>query len=57
MAVAAVNVFGLTPSQLARAEGLINPIHIIHMQDHIQIIIPEKEYESTIRAVHELIPT
>lgn len=53
--VAAVSAFGLSGTQIRRAERMVKPIHIIHMQDHIQIIIPEQEYESTVRAVHAIL--
>ena len=53
--VAAVSAFGLTDEQIRRVARENKPIHIIHMQDHIQIIIPEKEYENTIRAVHSIL--
>ena len=53
--VATVSAFGLTPAQLRRVEATIKPIHIIHMQDHIQIIIPEMEYESVVRTVHHIL--
>ena len=53
--VATVNVFGLTDEKLRRVESIINPIDIIHMQEHIQIIVPEREYETTIRIIHEIL--
>lgn len=53
--ISAVNVFGLTTAQFKSIEALINPIHIIHMQDYVQIIIPRQQYETTIRAVHAIL--
>ncbi len=53
--VASVNAFGLTDAQIRRVVREIKPIHIIHMRDYVQIILPEKEYESTIRAVHAIL--
>lgn len=53
--VSAVNVFGLTEGMLPLLQKKLKPIHIIHMQDHIQIIVPEKEYESSVRIAHELL--
>ena len=53
--VASVCAFGLTEPQILRVAREMKPIHIIHMQDHIQIIIPEKEYANTIRAVHAIL--
>ena len=53
--VSAVNVFGLQPEQILRIRRLINPIHIIHMQDYIQIIIPRQQYDTTIRLVHAVL--
>ena len=53
--ISAVNVFGLNGDQLSRVRALINPIHIIHMQDYIQIIIPRQQYETTIRLVHAIL--
>ena len=53
--VAVVSAFGLSDSQIRRAAREIQPIHIIHMRDHIQIILPESEYANTIRAVHAIL--
>ena len=53
--VATVNAFGLTDPQIHLVEATIHPIHMIHMQDHIQIIVPEREYEDTVRAVHRIL--
>ena len=55
MEAASVNAFGLTDAQVKRVEATINFIHIIHMQDHLQIIIPEGEYAATIRRIHEIL--
>lgn len=55
MRVASVNAFGLTGAQAARVETTIDSIHIIHMQDHLQIIIPERDYAATIRRIHEIL--
>jgi len=51
--VSVVRAFGLEESALSEIRRLLSPIHIIHMQDHMQIIIPVKEYENTIRRVHD----
>lgn len=56
MQVASVRAFGLPECSVHQITELLKPIHIIHMQDHIQIIIPEKEYESAIRIVHSFLP-
>ena len=53
--VATVNAFGLTDPQIRLVEATIHPIHMIHMQDHIQIIVPAREYENTVRAVHRIL--
>ena len=55
IAVASVNAFGLTDAQVKRVEATIDSIHIIHMQDHLQIIIPERDYAATIRRIHEIL--
>ena len=55
MRVACVSAFGLTDAQLQRVEATIHAIHFIHMQDHLQIIIPEREYDATIRRIHEIL--
>lgn len=55
IAVASVNAFGLTDAQVKRVEATIDSIHIIHMQDHLRIIIPECEYAATIRRIHEIL--
>lgn len=53
--VASVNAFGLTDAQVKKVEATIDAIHIIHMQDHVQIIIPDDEYAATIRRIHEIL--
>ena len=53
--VAVVCAFGLAPGQMHRVESEIRPIHIIQKQDHTEIIIPEKEYESVVRTVHQIL--
>ncbi len=53
--VAAINVFGMSSAKIRRVVREIKPIHIIHMRDHIQIILPAKEYANTIRAVHAIL--
>ena len=55
MMVACISAFGLTEAQLQRVETTIHAIHFIHMQDHLQIIIPEGEYAPTIRRIHEIL--
>jgi len=55
MRVCAVRAFGLEPEAIRKIREILKPIHIIHMRDHIQIIIPEKEYENAIRMVHSLL--
>lgn len=55
VAVAVVSAFGMTDAQIRRVERRVEPIHIIHMRDHIQIIIPPQEYETTVRAAHEIL--
>ena len=52
MRVAAVRAFRLQECALEQIREILKPSHIIHMQDHIQIIIPDKEYESAVRTVH-----
>ena len=51
--VSVVRVFGLKENAVSVLLSLLSPIHIIHMQDHIQIIVPVQEYETTIRRVHD----
>lgn len=53
--VAAVSIFGMDDDKLAELKEVLKPIHIIHMRNHIQIIIPDQEYESTIRIAHEIL--
>lgn len=53
--VACVSVFGASPAQIQQIERAVKPIHIIHMQDHIQIIIPECEYASTVAQAHAIL--
>lgn len=53
--VAAVSAFGLNPAQTQKVETIIRPIHIIHMQDHYKIIVPQQEFETTIQIVHKIL--
>lgn len=54
-AAAAVRAFGLGEAQTERIRRRLNPIHIINMQDHMEYIIPEAEYEAAIRRIHEIL--
>lgn len=54
-AAASVCVFGLPADLLPQIQHILHPIHIIHMQDHIQIITPPAEYETTIRSIHKIL--
>lgn len=54
-AAASVCVFGLHNDLLPRLQPVLHPIHIIHMQDHIQIITPPAEYETAIRIIHKIL--
>lgn len=51
--VAAVCAFGLTAEQLARIRSEIQPVHIIHMQEQVKIIVGRGKYVETLRFVHE----
>lgn len=53
--IAAVRAFGLTGAQATRIREELNPIHIINMQDYMEYIIPEAEYETAIRLVHSIL--
>lgn len=53
--VAAVCAFGLSAEQLARVRSEIQPIHIIHMQEHVKIIVGRGKYVETLRFVHEIL--
>lgn len=53
--VAAVCVFGANSAQIQAMCGLLKPIHIIHMQDHVQIIVPDAQYTDAIRGVHQIL--
>ena len=53
--VSAVSVFGLTDAKLERIRARLSPIHIINMQDRIDLIIPRREYEAAIRQVHAIL--
>lgn len=52
---AAVRVFGLTDAQASAIRARLNPIHIINMQDYMEYIIPEAEYETAIRTIHRIL--
>ena len=53
--VAAITAFGLSEDQLTEIDTLLHPIHIIHMQDHKQIIIAEAAYADAIRKIHGIL--
>lgn len=53
--VACVRAFGLQECAIEQIRKILKPIHIIHMRNHIQIIIPEKEYENAVRTVHSFL--
>jgi len=53
--VSLVCAFGLSGEQINTIRQTMDPIHIIHMQDHIQIIVPDREYINTIRTVHTIL--
>jgi len=53
--VGVVRVFGLSESGAEKVHAILKPIHIIHMQDYLEIITAENEYETTVRAVHEIL--
>lgn len=53
--VGVVSAFGLSNAVAAKIQDILKPIHIIHMQDYIEIITTEREYETTVRAVHEIL--
>lgn len=55
--VAVVSVFGLDDADDAALHRLAEPIHIIHMQDHKQIIIDEAQYAAAVRKIHSLLLT
>jgi len=55
MPVAVIRAFGLADNQIEEVKAALKPIHIIHMQDYIQIITPVQEYESGIRMVHAIL--
>lgn len=52
---AAVRVFGLSAGQDISVRKILNPIHIINMQDYMEYIIPETEYETAIRRIHKIL--
>ncbi len=53
--VAVISAFGLEDSDDAALRALIDPIDIIHMQDHKQIIIDEACYVASVRKIHSLL--
>ena len=53
--VAVISAFGLDDEQLQSIFTRLNPIHIIHMQDHKQIIIEEEDYEDAVRKIHSIL--
>ena len=55
MCVSVVRAFGLNKESINQIRKALKPIHIIHMQDHIQIITPDSEYETAIRRIHSIL--
>lgn len=53
--VAVISVFGLDDADDAAIRALVDPIDIIHMQDHKQIIIDEPQYAASVRKIHSLL--
>lgn len=53
--VAVISAFGLQDSLLVQIDKRLHPIHIIHMQDHKQIIIEENAYEDSVRKIHSIL--
>ena len=53
--VACVNVFGLALEHTDALHAEIKPIDIIHMHDHMQIIIEEADYAGTVRKIHSIL--
>ena len=54
VSVAAIAVFGLNAAQIERMRREIEPIHTIHMQEHVEIIVPNENYVETVRRIHEI---
>lgn len=53
--VAVASAFGLPDATLDAVKASVNPIHIIHMQDHKQIIIEEWRYADAVRKIHSIL--
>ena len=53
--VAAVRIFGARETQQRRIAAELHPLHIIHMQDHMEIIVPNDTYCDAIRKVHGIL--
>ena len=53
--VAVVSAFGLSDAALPAIKTELQPIHIIHMQDHKQIIIEENDYSNSVRKIHSIL--
>ena len=50
-----ISAFGLSLKHLDAVNAAVNPIHIIHMQDHKQIIIEEGKYADSVRKIHSIL--
>lgn len=50
-----ISAFGLTDAQAEEVTAQLHPIHIIHMQDHKQIIIEEGGYAEAVRKIHGIL--
>lgn len=55
ISVCVVSVFGLTHEKQADLQHTLQPIHTIHMRDHLEIIMPESQRAEALRAVHALL--
>ncbi|MBQ8506250.1 MAG: hypothetical protein IJ466_02305 [Clostridia bacterium] len=53
--VDAISAFGMPDEALDAVKASVNPIHIIHMQDHKQIIIEEGRYAESVRKIHSIL--
>ncbi len=53
--VAAVSAFNCPDALLPHIDKQLHPIHIIHMQDHKQIIVENDAYNDAVRKIHRIL--
>ena len=51
----AIAVFGLNSARIPDIRREIAPLHINHMQEYVEIIVPKEKYAQAVRKAHEIL--